>query len=45
MAPEEGAFLLASKLYEWFGLEHNKIPYIEEGRSPPALSVDKLRNP
>jgi hypothetical protein len=37
------AFLLVSKVYEWFGIEHEHIPYVERVNDRLAVSPDQIR--
>jgi hypothetical protein len=43
--PHAAAFSLAATLYQWFGIEHDKIPYTLKNANPPALSEAALQNP
>ena len=41
--PRVVAFLLVSKVYEWFGIEHEHIPYVERVNDRLAVSPDQIR--
>jgi hypothetical protein len=41
--PRAMAFLLVSKVYEWFGIEHEHIPYTEQVGDRVIVSPDQIR--
>ena len=41
--PRAVAFLLASKVYEWFGIEHEQIPYTGQVENRLVVSPDRIR--
>jgi hypothetical protein len=41
--PGEAGFRLVSKVYEWFGIEHEGIPYTERINNNVAISPDQIR--
>jgi hypothetical protein len=40
--PRVVAFLLVSKVYEWFKIEHEHIPYTERVDNRPAVSPEHI---
>ena len=41
--PDRVAFALASRVYEWFGFEHDKIPYVAVDNGPRINADDIAR--
>ncbi len=41
--PGEVAFRLVSQVYEWFGLDHDRIPYTEGARGNLVISGEEIR--
>ena len=43
-SPEISAFQLVSRVYEWFGVEHNKIPFSERHEDKYQINPEAIKN-